>query len=342
VREFLVRQIIHRAQIGLLLEMGDDDLWRCTSCGACVDQCPKGVDVVGIFRAARRIGAQYGAFPKNLKPVMSQVKNEGNPWSQAREKRGDWARELGIKAFTPDTEYLYVPCCTLAYDLKARRVAVATSQILQKAGVDFGILGAEESCCGESVRKLGREDLFEGLSRSNIKTFRERGVRKIIVSSPHCYDAFKKEYPEQGASFEVIHVTQLLAKLMDAGKINAVRRYEKTIAYHDPCYLGRHNSVYDEPRQVLAEIPGVRLKELPDHREEALCCGGGGGRIWMDTRKGERFSDIRLLQAVQVGVDILAVACPYCMLNFDESVLGLGPAGSIEVMDISEIVCSVL
>ena len=342
VRGFLVRRIIHQAQVGLLLEMGDEDLWRCTSCGACVDQCPRGVDVVGIFRAARRIGAQYGAFPKNLKPVMSCVKNEGNPWSETREKRADWARELGIKAFTPDTEYLYVPCCTLAYDLKARRVAVATSQILQKAGVDFGILGAEESCCGESVRKLGREDLFEGLSRSNIETFRERGVRKIIVSSPHCYDAFKKEYPEQGGSFEVIHVTQLLAKLMDAGKINAVRRYEKTIAYHDPCYLGRHNGVYDEPRQVLAEIPGVRLKELPDHREEALCCGGGGGRIWMDTRKGERFSDIRLLQAVQVGVDILAVACPYCMLNFDESVLGLGSAGSIEVMDISEIVRSVL
>ena len=342
VRSFIVRKVIHQAQVGLLVELGDEEVWLCASCKACVDRCPRGVEIIDIFRAARRIGAQFGAFPKSLKTVMSDVKNQGNPWSEAREKRGDWAKDLGLKAFTPETEFLYAPCCTPAYDRKARRIALATVEILKKAGVDFGMMGPEESCCGESVRKVGKEDLFQSLAQSNIKAYQKHGVKKIIVSSPHCYHAFKNEYPEFGGDFEVIHFTQLLAEWMDQGRIKPVKPYPKKVTYHDPCYLGRHHKIYDEPRNALTKIPGLEFIELPDCREESICCGGGGGRIWMETKKEERFSDLRIDQALEVGAEVLAIACPYCMLNFDDSLLTMGKEGVLEIRDIAEIVNEVI
>jgi len=342
VRSFIVRKVIHQAQVGLLVELGDEEVWLCASCKACVDRCPRGVEIIDIFRAARRIGAQFGAFPRSLKTIMIDVKNQGNPWSEAREKRGDWARNLGVKAFTPDTEFLYAPCCTPAYDRKARRIALATVEILKRAGVDFGIIGPEESCCGESVRKIGREDLFQSLTQSNIKAYKKHGVKKIIVSSPHCYHAFKSEYPEFGGDFEVIHFTQLLAQLMDQGRIKPAKAYPRKVTYHDPCYLGRHHEIYDEPRSVLARIPGLEFIELPDCREESICCGGGGGRIWMETKKEERFSDLRIDQALDVGAQVLTIACPYCMLNFDDSLLTMGKEGVLEIRDIAEIVKEVI
>lgn len=342
VRSFPLRKLIHMAQVGLLVELGDEDIWLCASCSACVERCPRGVKVIDIFRAARRIGAQFGAFPKNLKPVMTDVRDKGNPWSDTREKRADWAKDLGIKTFTAGTEFLYVPCCTPAYDRKTRRIAVATVEILKKAGIDFGIFGPEESCCGESVRKVGREDLFTNLAQSNIKAYQKRGVKKILVSSPHCYHSFKNEYPELGGEFEVIHITQFLADLMANGRIKPITSYPKKVVYHDPCYLGRHNKIYDEPREVLKKIPGLELKEFPDSREDSLCCGGGGGRIWMETKKEERFSNIRVDQALDMGAEVLALSCPYCMLNFDDSLLTMGKEGAIEIRDISEIVKEVI
>jgi Fe-S oxidoreductase len=340
VRSFLVRRLIHQAQIGLLVELGDEDVWLCASCGACVERCPRGVEIIDIFRAARRIGAQFGAFPKSLKTVMTDVKNLGNPWSEGREKRADWTKDLDVKPFTSGNgaEILYFPCCTVAYDRKARRIGLATIDILKKAGVAFGILGAEESCCGESVRKVGKEDLFQSLAQSNIKAFQKHGVKKILVSSPHCYHTFKKEYPELGGEFEVIHVTQFLAQLIDEGRIKPTKPFPKKVAYHDPCYLGRHNKIYDEPRKALTAVPGLELRELPDAREDSICCGGGGGRIWMETKKEERFSDLRIEQAIEVGAEVLALSCPYCMLNFDDSLLTMGKEGVIEVRDIAEIV----
>jgi Fe-S oxidoreductase len=342
VRTFLVRKVIHQAQVGLLVELGDEEVWLCASCKACVDRCPRGVEIIDIFRAARRIGAQFGAFPKSLKTVMSDVRSQGNPWSEARDKRGEWAKDLGVKTFTPETEFLYAPCCTPAYDRKARRIALATVEILKKARIDFGILGAEESCCGESVRKVGREDLFQNLCQSNIQTYTKHGVKKIIVSSPHCYHTFKEEYPEFGGNFEVVHFTQLLSQLLDQGRIKPIKEYPKKVTYHDPCYLGRHHGIYEEPRKVLTSIPGLGLRELPDAREESICCGGGGGRIWMETKKEERFSDLRIEQALEVGAEVIALACPYCMLNFDDSLLTMGKEGVLEIRDIAEIVKEVI
>lgn len=337
VRDFLPREFIHRAQLGLV-ELEGEETWLCTTCGACVARCPREVEIIEIMRAIRRIGVEWRVVPEDLGAAMANIRASGNPWGEAPERRAAWAEGLDIKTFTEGTESLYFPCCTPAYDPRTRRVAVATATVLKEVGADFGILGPEERCCGESVRKAGNEKLFESLVAHNIATFTENGVTKIIVSSPHCYHTFKNEYPRLGGDFEVevIHFSQFLAGLID--ELSFTKELDKKVIYHDPCYLGRHNGIYDEPRRILQSIPGVELLEFPDSREEGLCCGGGGGRIWMETRKGERFSDLRLEQALEVGADVLAVFCPYCMLNFDDSLLSLEEENVLEVRDVAELV----
>jgi Fe-S oxidoreductase len=235
-------------------------------------------------------------------------------------------------------EILYFPGCYPSYDSRLKRVATATVAILNKAGVDFGILGAKENCCGESIRKTGDEQLFKRLAKENIKTFIDNGVKKILVSSPHCYHTFTNEYPEFKAKFEVVHISQYLFQLINEGRLELTKDYGKKITYHDPCYLGRHNGIYDEPREVLKKVPGLELIEMADSRQDSLCCGGGGGGIWMDTPKGERFSDLRLEQAVGVGAEMLVTACPYCIVNFEDSRLTLKDSESLEIKDITEII----
>jgi Fe-S oxidoreductase len=208
--------------------------------------------------------------------------------------------------------------------------------------VDFGILGSKENCCGESIRKTGDEELFKRLARENIKTFIDNGVQKILVSSPHCYHTFKNEYPEFKVNFEVVHIAQYLCELINEGRLELTGEYGKKVTYHDPCYLGRHNGIYDEPREALKKIPGLELTEMADSLEDSLCCGGGGGRIWMETLKGERFSDLRLEQAVDVGAEVLVTACPYCITHFEESRLTLGDNESLEIKDITEIIAEVI
>jgi Fe-S oxidoreductase len=202
---------------------------------------------------------------------------------------------------------------------------------------DFGILGSKETCCGESIRTTGTEDLFNLLARKNIQAFIENGVKKILVSSPHCYHTFKNEYPEFMVNFEVIHMSQFLLELICEGKLDIIKEYKKKVTYHDPCYLGRHNGIYDEPRESLKKIPGLELIEMPDTQEDSLCCGGGGGRIWMETPKGERFSDLRVKQAVEAGAEVLVTSCPYCITNFEDSRLSLKDGEAIEIKDITEI-----
>jgi Fe-S oxidoreductase len=221
-------------------------------------------------------------------------------------------------------------------------VAQATATILNKAGVDFGILGPKENCCGESVRKAGNEALFKRLARENIKTFVDSGVQKILAASPHCFHTFKNEYPEFKANFEVIHISQYLCELFNEGRLTISKEYGKKVTYHDPCYLGRHNGVYDEPRTVLQKIPALELAEMADAREDSLCCGMGGGRIWMETEKQERFSNLRVEQAIEVGAEVLATACPYCVTAFEDSRLVTNHADDIEVKDITEILQEVV
>lgn len=344
VRIFSMRKLVREATFGLT-EIESEDIWRCTTCGRCPQRCPRGVNQIEAGVSLRRIATEYGVFPASARPVRgisASLVAEGNPLNEERSKRANWAEGLSVKTFTEGMELLYFPGCYLSYDPRLKKVARATANILNRAGVDFGILGSKENCCGESIRKTGDEELFKRLARENIKTFIDNGVRKILVSSPHCYHTFKNEYPEFRVNFEVIHISQYLFELINGGKLEINKEYGKKVTYHDPCYLGRHNGIYDEPREVLKKIPGLDLREMPDSRRDSLCCGGGGGRIWMETPKGERFSDLRLEQAVGAGAEVLVTSCPYCITNFEDSRMNREDSEVIEIKDITEIIQEVI
>jgi Fe-S oxidoreductase len=303
------------------------------------------VEIIDVMRAVRRLLVPDGVVPAsipNLRSVMTSFASVGNPWGQDPNERANWAKDLDVKEFGEDVEVLYFPCCYPSYDPRLRKLSQATASILNRAGVNFGILGSKEMCCGESIRKAGNESLFKRLARENIKTFIDAGVKKILVSSPHCFHTFKNEYPEFKVNFEVLHVTQYLFELIKEGRLEITKEYGKKVTYHDPCYLGRHNGIYDEPREVLKKIPGLELKEMAEVREESLCCGMGGGRVWMETAKGERFSDIRLEQAIGVGAEVLATSCPYCISQFEDSRLALKDNETLQIKDVTEILQEVI
>jgi Fe-S oxidoreductase len=344
VRDFSMRKIVRQAAFGMT-EIESEDIWRCTTCGRCPQQCPRDVKQIESVMSLRRIANEYGVFPTAVKPIRTinaSLIGEGNPLSEERKNRSKWAEGLSVNRFVEGMEILYFPGCYLSYDPRLKKVARATAEILNAAGVEFGILGSKENCCGESIRKTGDEELFKRLARENIKTFIDNGVKKILVSSPHCYHTFKNEYPEFMVDFEVIHISQYLFSLIDEGRLELSKEFEKKVTYHDPCYLGRHNGIYDEPREILKKVPGLELSEMPDSREDSLCCGGGGGRIWMETPKGERFCDLRVEQAMGVEAEVLVTSCPYCIANFEDSKLTLDVSENIEIMDITEIVREVI
>jgi len=343
VRSFVVRRLMHEAQLGVT-DFASEDVWQCASCRACVQRCPRGVEIIDVMRAVRRAIVTLGVaqVPDALRITAKNIATVGNPLGEAPEKRADWAKDLGLKKFTAGTEILYFPCCVPSYDPNVRPMSLAAVDVLKKLGVDFGILGIEEKCCGEAIRKAGHEDTFQRLAKSNIGAFDANGVKKVVVSSAHCYHTFKNEYPELGSKAEVLHITQYLSSLLDEGKLKFSKEVKKKVIYSDPCYLGRHNDVYDAPRKLLQSIPGVELIEFPDCREEAICCGGGAGRIWMETPKDERFSNLRVDQAVEKGAEIIAVACPYCYFNYRDSVLSMGKDNVLQVKDICELVAEAI
>lgn len=344
VRNFSMRKIVRQATFGMT-EIDGEDIWLCTTCGKCPQKCPRDVKQIESGVSLRRIATEYGVFPGSAEPVPAisgSLAGEGNPLNEKREDRAKWTEGLSVKTFTEGTEYLYFPGCYYCYDPRLKKVTRDTATILTKAGVDFGILGTKENCCGESIRKTGDEELFKKLAKENIKTFIDHGVKKIIVSSPHCYHTFKNEYPEFMVDFDVVFISQFIYKLLHKGMLEITGEYGKKVTYHDPCYLGRHNGIYDEPRETLMKVPGLELIEMAESREESLCCGGGGGRIWMDTPKGERFSDLRLDQVVDSGAEVLATSCPYCITNFEDSRLNRKDSESLEIKDITEIIAEVI
>lgn len=344
VRNFSIRKIIREASFGLT-EIGSEDIWRCTTCGTCPEKCPRGVDQIELGVALRRLATKYDVVVDSAEPAQiagASLNAEGNPLNGPRSERADWAADLSVKPFTEQTEVLFFGCCYLSYDPRMKKVAEATVEILNKAGVDYGMLGTRESCCGESIRKIGAEDTYKKLAKENIKTFVDSGVKKIVVSSPHCLEAFRKEYAEFMVNFQVLHMTEFLLELIRDGRLEITGTLEKTATYHDPCYLGRHNDIFDEPREILDAIPGLTIREMPANRRNSLCCGGGGGRVWMETVKGERFSDLRLEQARAIKADLLITACPYCISMFEDSRVTLEMEGEIEIKDITEIIRDVI
>ena len=343
-RQFSMRKLVREATFGMS-EIEGEEIWRCTTCGKCSQVCPRDVKQVEAGIALRRIATDYGIYPASADPVRSirsNLNGEGNPFTEERSKRANWAKDLSVNAFTEEMEILYYPGCYLSYDPRLKKVAAATAKILNQAGVNFGILGSKENCCGESIRKAGDENLFRQLAKENIKTFIDHGVKKILVSSPHCFHTFKNEYPEFLVNFEVIHIAQYLFELIQEGRLELTKEYGKKVTYHDPCYLGRHNNIYDEPRNVLKKIAALELTEMSESMEDSFCCGGGGGRIWMDTPKGERFSDLRVEQAMETGAEVLVTSCPYCIANFEDSMLSNKNSEAIEIKDITEIIQEVI
>jgi len=343
VTSFTLRRLIHKAQLGLV-DFEDEEVWKCVACRLCVDRCPRGVEVPDVMRAIRRVVMEVGAgvVPHALRIADKNISGVGNPLGEPREKRTDWAKGLDVKEFTKDTEFLYFPCCYQAYDSRSRAVSRAAVDILKKAKVDFGILGAEQSCCGESIRKAGHESLFRSLAQNNIEVFKQAGVKKVLVTSPHCLHTFRDEYGEFGGKFEVIHMAEYISTLIEEGRIKPTKQLGKKVTYHDSCCLGRYAGIYEEPRRILQSIPGLELVEMRNTREYALCCGGCAGRLWQETKKGERFSELRIDQAAEAGADVLAVYCPYCMANFEDSLLTSGKGDSLQIVDITELVAEAI
>jgi Fe-S oxidoreductase len=294
-----------------------------------------------IMRGIRRILVEFGSYPSELSESVSRIHSSGNPFGEPREKRGAWAEEMEVQAYEPGMEYLYSPCCVPSYDPRVVHVAKATVNVLRTAGITFGVLGDGEACCGEAIRRAGAEEVFQEVAAANIAAFSEAGVRRTVVTSPHCLRTFDREYPELEADFASLHSTQLFARLIEQQRLQPSKELGKKVVYHDPCALGRGCGIYDEPRNVLKSIPGLELLEIPDHnREYSICCGGGSGGIWMERPKGERLSDFRVQQAKDTGAEVLAVACPYCLQMFEDSVGTMEL--DLEVKDVAELLAESL
>ena len=334
---FLPRKLINEARIGIT-DFESNAIWRCVTCGQCLDKCPRQIPITAIMRALRQAvtGLGIAEVPTSLQATLKNLQSTANPMGEPPEKRFDSITDTELPELSGDSEYLFFPCCYSTFDPAQRGIFLSQVQTLTKAQVRFGVL-FNQSCCGESARKCGDEELFQTLAESNSTLFRNAGVSKIITNSPHCQHTFLHEYPSLG-SIEVIHISRLLADLREAGKLRiTTSRYTK-VTYHDPCYLGRHNREYQSPRNLILSIPGVELLEMPQHAEESLCCGGGGGRIWMDTPSEERFCITRLRQAVATGAEVLITACPYCQSNFqDASVIQSLPDG-FRIIDIADFI----
>lgn len=338
---FNIRAMIHMGRLGYEGFETEDILYACTTCSHCAARCPRQVKIVDVVRAMRNVIGETGSIPKTLRAPVGSIKANGNPWGQERADRRLWMTDP-VPEFTPETEYYLFVCCTSAYDGRSRNIARAIVRLLDRAGVSYGVIGNEEQCCGESLRKIGAEEDFTALARANIALYQKKGVRKIITTSPHTLFTLKNEYPELGGEFEVVHYTELLAGLIEEGKLSFRPRPETTVIYHDPCYLGRHNGIYEAPRRCLAAVPGLSVIDFEPARQDSLCCGGGGGRIWMETKPGMRFSDQKIEQAVEKEANVLATACPYCIVMLEDSAKNAGYGETLPVRDVSELLAEAL
>src|SRR5437868_8102097 len=282
-----------------------DVLWSCTNCGACVEQCPVDIEHIDHILDMRRYQVMVeSSFPSEAGVMVKNLENKGNPWGMSEMKRADWIAELDFEVtlidelMPEDTEWLFWVGCAGALEDRAKKTTKAVAELLHIAGVKFAVLGPAEACTGDPARRLGMEFLFEMLAKQNIETLNEAGVKKIVATCPHCFNTLANEYPQLGGMYEVVHHTQLLSKLVDDGLLTPIFPIEEKITYHDPCFLGRHNKVYSQPRDIMAKVPGVQTQELHRHKERGFCCGAGGARMWMEERLGKRLTPARVNEAL--------------------------------------------
>ncbi len=319
-------------------------LWDCTTCATCTLRCPRGLKPAEFIVGLRAELVEEGSrVPKTVIDAFEGTYKHGNPWGRARQKRIEWKNDLHIKILPEEGEaaWLYFIGCAPSYDPRLQGVPRTLCRILEASGVSFGILGTKESCCGNEIRRMGEEGLFEELREENTKHFRSSGAKAIVTTSPHCFNAFGNEYNLDG--FQVLHYTQLLSDLIKEGNVQFPHDVKKKVVYHDPCFLGKQNGVFDPPREVLQAIPGIELLEFDRSRERSLCCEGGGGRMWVEgTGEGERNSEIRVKDAYAMGVEIVATACPFCLLTLEDGAKTTGLEEKVLVKDILELVAEAM
>lgn len=332
ITHFNIRKLVRFGQLGL--DGIEEYMWGCSTCKYCVDRCPRGVEIIDVVTAIRNVYSGGGMLPQTLRTFVGSMSARGNPWSGEQAKRNEWAKDK-YPVFSKDKEYLFWTCCTVCYDPRNVRLAQATAEILNKAGLSWGLPSVDVNCCGESLKKVGDLELFERLKANNLQYFDKSSVTKIITVSPHCLSSFKKDY---GADYKVVHLSELMTRLVKEGRLTPRKDFGGAkVTYHDPCYLGRHSGIYDAPRDVLRSIPGIDFVEMERNREQSMCCGGGGGGLWMEKMKGERLSDLRIEEALSTGASILATSCPYCITMFEDSIRTLNADDKIKVMDVSEL-----
>jgi Fe-S oxidoreductase len=315
----------------------DEAVWSCVTCNTCGANCPRGIEIIDVMQAVRELNVSSGRIPGPFEAPLASLKSDGNPWGAAREKRTQWSRNLNIPDFKPDHDYCLFTCCTTAYDPSNTEAGRALPQLLERAGVSFGTLGTAESCCGDPAHKIGAGDIFSQLARKNSDLFLGAGVKKILTTSPHCLDVFKHHYAELKGSVESEHYTELLDRLVAQGRLRPTLEVASTVTYHDPCYLGRHNGIYEAPRRVLQSIPGLTLIEMASNRENSLCCGGGGGGAWSEIPPKQRLGALRVEEALSTGAEVIATACPYCIRMLSEAVRQLRVQNQIVVRDLAEL-----
>ena len=319
----------------------EDEIWACTTCGACDTVCPVWVQHVDkIVDLRRNLVLEQSVLPETAAGALQSIEKRGHPWRGTTLNRTDWTKGLDIKTLAeePKVDILYWVGCTEALEERSVKVAQSFAKLMKQAGLNFGILGAEESCCGDPARRLGNEYLYQMQAQSNIELLKGYGVKKIVTGCPHCYNTLKNEYPQFGGNFDVMHHTELIAGLLKDGKIKVARGNADIITYHDSCYLGRYNEIYQSPRKILKSLPDVKLVEMEKNKKRGFCCGGGGGRLWLEERIGQRISENRIDQVMATKAQTVATACPYCLQMFNDAIKAKQTEETLKVKDIAEII----
>lgn len=339
--ELRIRRLVYDAINLEKFQFERKELWDCTTCATCELRCPKLAKPVDFICELRSRVIERGRIPTTLRTALESTFKHKNPWGKPLAKRSDWAAGLEVARFDEgkQAELLLYIGCTPAYDPRCQKLAQALVKIFSHTKVNFGILGNEECCCGNEMKKLGEEGLFELLAEENLATFKKYKINKIITISPHCYNTFKNDYPDLG----VKHYTEYLFELYEAGKLKPGKIEKRTAVYQDPCYLGKRNKIFDPPRKVLAQIKGLELKEFDRARETSLCCEGGGGRMWLESEPGkERLGEQRVKDALELGAEIILTACPFCLINLEDAVKTTGNEDKLKIMDVAEVVAEAL